>query len=579
MSDCATTSLDAVVITDELARRPPRIPNHEAENQALSNLVSELASSPNSILQKLVETALEICHAHSAGVSLLEESDGKLIFRWPAIAGAFAPHLWGTLPRDFSPCGTVMDRNEAVLMRHPSNYFSNLRGAEPYIYEVLLIPFYLNGAMAGTIWILAHDEHRRFDAEDLRVMSSLGKFAAAAHQTVLSLNASQRVHAELQTANEQLREEVAERRLVEKKLQDADLRKDEFLATLAHELRNPLGALSNAARLLDHPRTTQEGALRARGIVRRQLDHLKRMIDDLLDVARITTGKIGLLSQPADLAATAASVAAAFRLRRTQHDIIDDLQPVWANVDVTRLEQIVANLLDNAIKFTPAGGVIRLTLREEAGMAVLRVADNGIGMSPELTERVFDLFAQGNGGLDRARGGLGIGLTLVRRLAELQSGTVEGHSNGPGKGSEFIVRFPAIAHPATARQDLQRPAAQARDVLLVEDNADIRNAMRELLELSGHRVRTAGDGLAGYEAVLASPPEIAIIDVGLPKLNGYELAQRIRETQKTGRRSFLIALTGYGLAGNRADALQAGFDAHLVKPADQATLEELINRA
>jgi CheY-like chemotaxis protein/anti-sigma regulatory factor (Ser/Thr protein kinase) len=262
-----------------------------------------------------------------------------------------------------------------------------------------------------------------------------------------------------------------------------------------------------------------------------------------------------------------------------RHRIVRDLAPAWLQGDATRLEQIVVNLLGNAIKYTPEGGTIAVTVATQNGNAVLRVRDDGIGMSPELTARVFELFVQGDRALDRAAGGLGIGLTLVQRLAELHGGSAAASSPGPGQGSELVVRFPAIPAPLTAVKPAARAATSGpgRDVLVVEDNDDARLALCELLALGGHRVRSESDGVAGLATALAVPPEIALIDVGLPGIDGYEIARRIRAGEGGARHITLVALTGYGLPEDRQRAFDAGFDVHLVKPVNFAALTKLLS--
>jgi signal transduction histidine kinase/ActR/RegA family two-component response regulator len=361
--------------------------------------------------------------------------------------------------------------------------------------------------------------------------------------------------------------------------EDASRAKDEFLAMLGHELRNPLGAITNAVRLLEHPRGDPDTAQSARSIIARQTDHLARMTDDLLDASRALTGKIALHRRAVDLAAAASAALAALRARTERHRVVQSLEAAWVDADPIRLEQILANLVVNATKYTPPGGTIRISVGREGADAVLRVADDGVGMAPELVGRVFELFVQGSRELDRAHGGLGIGLTLVRRLAELHGGSAQAMSAGPGRGSEFIVRLPAIEAPRAVPARAAAPArSSAREILLVEDNADARETLRRLLELAGHRVRTAADGPSGLAAMLAEPPEVALIDIGLPKLDGYELAQRFRKANGGATRTLLVALSGYGLPEDRQRALDAGFDAHLVKPIDEQALEALLAR-
>lgn len=365
--------------------------------------------------------------------------------------------------------------------------------------------------------------------------------------------------------------------------EQASRAKDEFLAMLGHELRNPLGAIVSSMDILEHSAADPQPALRARQIMDRQLKHLVRLVDDLLDVARVTTGKIELHRQSIDLAENLRACINALRDRLSSYDVEMEIEPVWVDGDPTRLEQVVINLLRNAVEYTPAGGRLRISLKAEGGEAVLRIEDNGVGISAELLPRVFDLFVQDQRGLDRPGGGLGIGLTLTRRLVELHGGTVEASSPGPGQGSAFTVRLPRRAAPAPITPkppNVVAPvgATNRRRVLIVEDNADAREALRTILELSGHEIYEAADGPGGVEQALALKPDMALIDIGLPSLDGYEVARRIRSAP-AGKEIFLIALTGYGQPRDRQLAREAGFDAHLVKPIDFARLSGIIAAA
>jgi CheY-like chemotaxis protein/two-component sensor histidine kinase len=347
---------------------------------------------------------------------------------------------------------------------------------------------------------------------------------------------------------------------------------------LGHELRNPLGAIANASRLLQHPKLDAESAQHAREVITRQVEHLGRLTDDLLDAGRAVMGKIVLERQPQDLATVASRALGTLQAagRLGAHRVEQSLEPVWINADYTRIEQIVVNLVGNALKFTPAGGAVSVSVRRRGSEAELTVRDTGVGMSPELRARVFDLFVQGDAALDRGQGGLGIGLTLVRRLAELHGGSAFAASDGPGRGSVFTVRLPAIRPPALTRPARQDPASTPkRDVLIVEDNADAAETLRAVLELAGHRVRIARDGVAGLEAIRAEPPEIALVDIGLPRMDGYELVRRVAGAMD-GERPLLIAVTGYGLPEDRERALAAGFDEHVTKPVDIDVLAGLL---
>jgi signal transduction histidine kinase/ActR/RegA family two-component response regulator len=358
--------------------------------------------------------------------------------------------------------------------------------------------------------------------------------------------------------------------------------KDEFLAMLGHELRNPLGALTSASRLLQDPRADPDMTRRAREVVERQTRHLARLTDDLLDAGRALLGKIALQRAPLDLAAVVGGTLSTMRSagRLGAHRVQADLASVWVDGDFARIEQIVVNLVGNAVKYTPHGGAITVRVAREGAQALLSVTDTGAGMPAALVERVFDPFVQGERELDRAHGGLGIGLTLVQRLAQLHGGTASAESAGPGLGSRFTVALPAIeAPPAPARVETPASRAAPRDILLVEDNADAADMLRRLLEVAGHRVRVAADGVEGLAALRESPPEVALIDIGLPRMDGYEVARQARASMDGKRRPLLVALTGYGLAEDRRRAIESGFDEHLVKPVEPAALDKVLARA
>ena len=353
--------------------------------------------------------------------------------------------------------------------------------------------------------------------------------------------------------------------------------KDEFMAMLAHELRNPLSAISAAVQVLEASNGHDAPALRARSIIGRQVHHLARLVDDLLDVSRVVTGKIALDRCAIDLADLVYRAVAVCGERRHGQQLEVSAQPVWIEGDLVRMEQIVNNIVGNAVKYTPAGGNIRVRVTVEGGHAVLRVEDNGFGIAPELLPRVFDLFVQGERTLDRAQGGLGIGLTLVRRLVELHGGTVAAASEGPGCGSVFTVRLPKVPMPM-GTQPSSTPDHYngcSRRVLVIEDNHDAREMFRMMLELAGHEVLEAGDGLAGLELLKATRPDVAVIDVGLPGLNGYEIARRFR-AEPDSDDVMLVALTGYGTPDARERSRQAGFDHHLIKPVNAEALQEIL---
>ena len=385
----------------------------------------------------------------------------------------------------------------------------------------------------------------------------------------------------------EVRDHLRERERIARELHEraehtdaASRAKDEFLAMLGHELRNPIASIVTAIRVLDHLAGDDARMQRAREVIVRQAGHLGRLVDDLLDVSRVTTGRIVLNRRPIDLGASVARIVSTLLASRgrERHDVSVSVEALWVDGDETRIEQVVTNLLGNALKYTPDGGAIKVRVTADGADAVLCVEDSGIGLPATLLPRVFDLFVQGDRGVERATGGLGIGLTLVRRLVELHGGSVQAASEGLDRGSVFTVRLPRVPPPApVAAMPASDARAPARTVLLVEDNDDAREMLRYLLKLSGHEVHEAADGLAAVAAAAEVQPDVAIVDVGLPELDGYEVARRIRLAPH-GDRLTLIALTGYGQPEDRQRALEAGFDIFLVKPVDPDQLQAAVLR-
>jgi len=366
----------------------------------------------------------------------------------------------------------------------------------------------------------------------------------------------------------------------ENALRAADRAKDEFLAMLGHELRNPLGALLTAAHLLEETGPREGPGKTAPEIISRQVRHMTRLVDDLLDVSRVTSGKVELSRRPLDLAELASGVVDSLRAagRLDEHEVRLDAEPAWVHADGARLEQVLANLIGNAVKYTPAGGRIEVEVARRGRDAVLAVTDSGVGLPAELVPRVFDLFVQGERSLDRSLGGLGIGLTLVKRLVELHGGSVAAASDGEGTGARFTVRLPAIEPPGRqAEQGLaDRPPRRRHKILLIEDNGDARQALHAALARQGHQVFEAADGAAGLAAAAELRPEVAVVDIGLPGLDGYEVARRLR-AETGGDALALIALTGYGQKETRQRALDAGFDDYLTKPVSPDRLSGVID--
>jgi CheY-like chemotaxis protein len=318
----------------------------------------------------------------------------------------------------------------------------------------------------------------------------------------------------------------------------------------------------------------------AREVITRQIAHLRELMDDLLDVGRVTTGKIILAPKTIDLSDLARRSWAVLESTGAfaAHTVRLETTPAWVNADETRMAQVIGNLLTNAVRYTPAGGSVTMTVGCEGEDAVIKVADTGIGISAALLPRIFDLFVQGEPTRDRAKGGLGIGLTLVKRLVEMHGGSVGAASAGPARGSVFTVRLPRLAVPAEALAvGASRIAARtSRRVLIVEDSADARRMLRLMLELDGHEVHEAEDGITGLAEALALRPDVAVIDIGLPGIDGWELVRRLRATE-AGRRMILVAVSGYGQLEDQRLSREAGFDMHLVKPVAPEALAEAIH--
>jgi signal transduction histidine kinase/DNA-binding response OmpR family regulator len=434
-------------------------------------------------------------------------------------------------------------------------------GAEPsaaagLLHSAALLPLRARGRTLGALVLALADPARHFTPADLGYAEDLAGRAAIAID------------------NARLYREV----------QEADRRKNEFLSMLAHELRNPLAPISNAVQVLRMRGLDQPELHWARDIIERQVKHMTRLVDDLLDISRITRGKIRLQREPVEIGAVVALAVEASRpaieARHHHFDLALPHQSLWVDGDAARLAQVLTNLLNNAAKYTEEGGTISLSASQQGAEIVVRIRDTGIGIPADMLGAVFDLFTQVDRALDRSQGGLGIGLTLVRRLVEMHGGSVEAHSGGGGRGSEFVVRLPARASqqaPAPARPHTETPQAllpQGR-VLVVDDNQDSADSLAQLLRLGGFDVYLAHDGPAALESARTLTPDIVMLDIGLPGMDGYEVARRLRATP-AARTTLLVAVTGYGQKEDRDRSHQAGFDHHLVKPVDYGVLQKLL---
>jgi signal transduction histidine kinase len=430
----------------------------------------------------------------------------------------------------------------------------------------LAVPLVGLDRVQGVLFV-SHAEPDAYTDDHLRVLS-IGAGQIASYLTACQLR-------------EQEAQIVSEHEAARAAAEAENAAKDEFLAMLGHELRNPLMPIGLAMETIRGVAERDPAVQEAREVVERQVKHLAHLLDDLLDASRLTRGKIELRKETVALQTIVAEAL------ETTRRVIDDRahvvsvslpeEPLWFVADPTRMTQVAGNLLENAAKFTPRGGQISVTGARERGEVVLSVRDNGIGIEPELLRRVFDLFAQAEQPLARSEGGLGIGLTLARRLVELHGGTIIGESAGAGQGSEFVLRLPAGVAVGPGRRAVgSRVAIAVRRILLVEDDDNVRKALCRILQLDGHRVQVARDGLEGVGLALAIAPDIAFIDIGLPRIDGYEVGRRIRAALGTQVR--LVALTGYGQEQDQRRSSEAGFDAHLVKPVSYDDLIRLLGR-
>jgi PAS domain S-box-containing protein len=419
------------------------------------------------------------------------------------------------------------------------------------------VPLSVRGKVLGIITFVTAESGKKYTPFDLRLAEDLGQRAATAIE------------------NARLYEE----------LKMADQRKDEFLAMLAHELRNPLAPIRNALHIMKNPEIDSHTANEARDITERQVQHMSHLVDDLLDVSRIMQGRIELRKEVANLpniidqaVETAQPIIDA---QRQKLEISMPDEPIWLEVDPTRIAQVIANLLQNAAKYSQPAGCIWLTVQRDAENVVIRVRDEGMGISAELLPRVFDLFAQGDRTLERSQGGLGVGLTVVRRLVAMHGGHVTARSEGPGKGSEFIVRVPLSRASEPAQKHVIKmngDAGAGRHVLVVDDNVDAARSTAMLLSAWGHTVRVAHNGPEALAAAAESVPEIIVLDIGLPVINGFEVARQLRQ-QSQFDKTIVAAVTGYGQAEDRRRSRDAGFDYHLTKPVDITALKELMTTA
>jgi signal transduction histidine kinase len=466
-------------------------------------------------------------------------------------------------------------------------------GAVDYVY-IPVVPEILRSKVA--VLVELYCKRRELQALN-RSLEQANARLAAANTTLLAektreleaLNLDlKRANTGLEQANQALQSEISERVRVERALKEADRHKDEFLAMLAHELRNPLAPIRNAVQIMRRRSVPDPQVAWARELIERQVGHLTRLVDDLLDVSRITRGKINVTREPIELSAVMARAIETVQplIAEKEHQLSVEWPGDNVKVlgDLTRLTQVMGNVLANAAKYTDQGGYILLSSTASSHEVTIRVRDNGIGIPAEQLSGVFDLFTQVDRATDRSQTGLGIGLALVRKLVEMHGGTVTADSRGAGMGSEFVICLPRLTESAAQTTaggmsvlSNEEVLKSGRRILVADDNRDALDSLAALLQLSGHEVFTAEDGVLAFEAAAQHRPEVLLLDLGMPRLDGYELARKIRR-EPWGKEMVLVALTGWGQDEDRRRSREAGFDSHLVKPLDLDVLADYLAR-
>jgi len=606
--------LQSVLCTEELNRRPSRPPDYELENRALASLAQALADSPLTILQKMAEIMLETFRADSSGFSLLTKDDGGKRFHWPAIAGVWKPHIGGGTPREFGPCGDVLDRNCPLLFRHFERRYTYFQPVTPPVEECLLVPFYVEGKAVGTIWLVAHDARRKFDGEDLRMLVSLGVFASAAYQAVERFHAlskqthdrqtiqqslrdmnealvlgSVHQHGLTETAenlNRQLRAEITERKRVESKLNEAiavaekaSLAKSDFLSSMSHELRTPLNAILGFAQLLESgspPPTPSEK--RSIEQILKAGWYLLDLINEILDLALIESGKLPLSLEPISLTEVVRECQVmigpqaqkrGITLRFPQGEV-----PIFVKADRTRVKQVLINLLSNAIKYNKVDGTVDVDYAASTpGRIRVRVKDTGEGLTPNKMTQLFRPFDR----LGKETGveeGTGIGLMVSKQLVELMGGVI-GVESTLGKGSVFWIELNVTAEPQTAAgaatltavaQAPMQAGAQLRTLLYVEDNPANLMLVEDLIARRPElRLLSAADGIRGVEMARASRPDVILMDINLPGISGFQALEILRADPATAHIP-VVALSANAMPRDIEKGLAAGFFRYLTKP-------------
>ncbi len=519
------------------------------------------ANHIQALYETILDTAVAIMRSEFASIQMFHRERGELRLLGFRGFTEEATRFWEWVrPGSQSACGEALRTRERVVVEDVTTcaFMSGTDDLAAYlqtgIRSVQTTPLLSRtGETIGMISTHWRERHRP-DELDLRMLDVLARQAA----------------------------DLIDRKLAEEALRESDRRKTEFLAVLSHELRNPLAPIRNAITILGRVPPDGDLGRRAREVIERQTQHLGRLVDDLLDISRITRGKIelklGTLDAREVVRRACADARGIFEHKRVDLLLSECVEQLWIEADAARVAQMVGNLLHNALKFTPAGGEVRVGVRRRGGLCQVSVGDTGLGIEPEDLERIFEPFVQSERTRHR-QGGMGIGLALVRELATRHGGTVRASSRGPGKGSEFVLELPLASAPRAAAGGAGAGRqATGLSVLIVEDNSDAAETLRDVLGLSGHRVSVAGCARSGMDAVAARPPDVLICDIGLPDASGYEVIRAVRSSAHS-RKVFAIALTGYAQPQDRDATLAAGFDAHLPKPPPLDQLEALLRKA
>jgi signal transduction histidine kinase/ActR/RegA family two-component response regulator len=575
----ARATAAGAIATAMLAQRPSRPAQLADENAALVGLARGLTGPEETLLRLLADTALTLCKADSSGISLVECpicDDSR--FTWVAAAGICSPYVGASTPVSNSPCGITVALRAPQLFSLPQRHFDALRGPTPEVIEGLVVEIPTGAGAIGTIWVMSHQEGHCFDNEDVRLLTSVASFAGAAIAGIR----------DRKEAADQAVAAVAAREALEQ----SEIHREDFIAMLGHELRNPMSPIDAAIEAAQLASTGNEKVSALLAIARRQMQQLRTLVDDLLDATRIRHGKFELrcCDVPLEAIISDAVSAVQYDIDMRGHRLLlsGNQQTAWVCVDDVRMSQLLGNLLSNASKYTPGSGTIELGIVIEShltrqalddsrfvGDVIITVKDNGVGIDASELPHVFDMYRQTASSNGRAEGGLGIGLAVAKRVVELHGGSIDVRSDGHGCGTTVELRLPILVSNPDSVPCHEAVSARPSRVLLVDDNQDALDAVGMLLELQGHHVRAASNAAAALALAADFLPEIALIDIGMPGTDGFQLARQLR-AQPQFDKTILVALTGFTGEAEVTRGRVAGFDLHLTKPLSIAELHRFL---